>query len=69
MVNTIPKFIGQEEEIQIEEFVGHYENYTDFVGWTNDEQGENEDIVFFISTLPILGNGMEKIQILNYTHS
>ena len=25
MVNTIPKFSGQEEEIQIEEFVGHYE--------------------------------------------
>jgi hypothetical protein len=50
LVNKIPKFSGQKEEIQFEEFVRQIEAYADFVGWTNDEQGENEDICFLFRT-------------------
>jgi hypothetical protein len=50
LVNKIPKFSGQKEEIQFEEFVRRIEAYADFVGWTNDEQGENEEICFLFRT-------------------
>jgi hypothetical protein len=45
LINKIPKFIGQNEEIQLEEFVQQIEDFAELVQWrTRYEDGENEEI-------------------------
>jgi hypothetical protein len=51
LVNNIPKFIGQKEEIQLEEVVRQIENFTDLVRWTDNEGGENEEICYLFRRL------------------
>jgi hypothetical protein len=41
LVNNIPKFCGQKEEIQLEEFVRQIEDFADLVQWTHNVDGEN----------------------------
>jgi hypothetical protein len=45
LINKIPKFIGQNEEIQLEEFLQQIEDFAELVQWrTRYEDGENEEI-------------------------
>jgi hypothetical protein len=46
LVNNIPKFRGQKEEIQLEEFVRQSENFADLAQWTHNVDGENEEICY-----------------------
>jgi hypothetical protein len=46
LVNNIPKFCGQKEEIQLEEFVRQIEDFADLVQWTHNVDGENEEICY-----------------------
>jgi hypothetical protein len=50
LCNKIPKFSGQKEEIQLEEFVRQIENFADLVQWVDNEDGENEMEPFVTSS-------------------
>jgi hypothetical protein len=51
LVNKIPKFSGQKEEIQLEEFVRQIENFADLVQLTVNEDSENEEICYLFKRL------------------
>jgi hypothetical protein len=51
LVNSMPKFSGQKEEIQLEEFVRQIENYADLVQWTDNEDSENEETCYLFRRL------------------
>ena len=41
LCNKIPKFSGQKEEVQLEEFVQQIENFANLVQWVDNKDGEN----------------------------
>ncbi len=51
LCNKIPKFNGQKEEIQLEEFVRQIENFADLVQWVDNEDGENGAICYLFRRL------------------
>jgi hypothetical protein len=51
LCNKIPKFSGQKEEIQLEEFVRQIENFADLVQWVDNKDGENGAICYLFRRL------------------
>jgi ATP adenylyltransferase/5',5'''-P-1,P-4-tetraphosphate phosphorylase II len=51
LCNKIPKFSGQKEEIQLEEFVRQIKNFADLVQWVDNEDGENGAICYLFRRL------------------
>ncbi len=50
-MQKIPKFSGQKEEIQLEEFVQHIKNFADLVQWVDNEDSENGAICYLFRRL------------------
>ena len=46
LVNNIPKFRGQKEEIQLEGFVRQIKNFADLVQLVDNEDGENGAVCY-----------------------
>jgi hypothetical protein len=48
LCDKIPKFSGQKEDVQLEEFVRQIENFADLVQWVDNEDGENGAICYLL---------------------
>jgi hypothetical protein len=51
LCNKIPKFSGQKEEVQLEEFVQQIEDFADLVQWVDNKDGENGAICYLFRRL------------------
>jgi hypothetical protein len=51
LCNQIPKFSGQTEEIQLEEFVRQIKNFANLVQWVDYKDGENGAICYLFRRL------------------
>jgi hypothetical protein len=51
LCDKIPKFSGQKEDAQLEEFVRQIENFADLVQWVDNKEGENGAICYLFRRL------------------
>jgi hypothetical protein len=51
LFDKIPKFSGQKEDVQLEEFVRQIKNFADLVQWVDNEDGENGAICYLFRRL------------------
>ena len=51
LCDKIPKFSGQNEDVQLEEFVRQIKNFADLVQWVDNKDGENGAICYLFRRL------------------